>query len=162
MSELTQTSSTESGSRLRRVEDGVLLFLVGLLVVLSCAQILLRNLFELTYFWLEPLTRHLVLWSSFLGALVATREGQHIRIDAVLRLLPPIWRRRATTAGEIIAATVCALLGLIALRFVADERTYGGEIFLGLPQWSVQIIFPIVFLFMALRFLVAAWRRQHQ
>lgn len=155
-----ESEPTSPPSAVHRFEDLTLALLVGLLVILSCAQILLRNFLEITYFWLEPLTRLLVLWSSFLGALVATRESQHVRIDAVLRWLPGAWRHRATMAGELVAAGVCGFLGVIAARFVMDERSYGGTGLLDLPQWTLQLVFPITFLGMALRFALVAWRRQ--
>jgi len=160
MTDPSESGPTRPPSPTHRLEDLILTLLVGLLVILSCTQILLRNFLEITYFWIEPLTRLLVLWSSFLGALVATRESQHVRIDAVLRWLPAPWRLRATMAGELVAAGVCGLLGVIAARFVLDERTYGGTGLLDIPQWSLQLVFPVIFLGMALRFTIAAWRRQ--
>ncbi|MCB1566462.1 MAG: TRAP transporter small permease subunit, partial [Xanthomonadales bacterium] len=45
--------------------------------------------------WSEPVSRLLVLWLALLGGLAATREGKHIAIDALPRLLPPLWRRIA-------------------------------------------------------------------
>ena len=152
-------TSVPSTSRVQHFEDVALCVLVGLLVVLSCASILLRNGFGITFLWLDPMSRHLVLWSSFLGALVATREAQHIRIDAILHLLSDKGRRRATALSEALSAGICAFLAFIALRFVADERQYGGEVFLDLPQWWMHVIFPFVFGAMALRFAAAAWRR---
>lgn len=159
MTEPLESGPTRPPSPVHRLEDFILTLLVGLLVILSCTQILLRNFLEITYFWIEPLTRLLVLWSSFLGALVATRESQHVRIDAVLRWLPGAWRHRATMAGDLVAAGVCGFLSVIAARFVRDERSYGGTGLLDMPQWSLQMVFPIIFLGMALRFAITAWRR---
>ena len=73
---------------IHRLEDGLLFLLMSTLVLLSVAQIALRNAFGITFLWSEPLVRHLVLWCGFLGALIATRLDKHIRIDAVLLLLP--------------------------------------------------------------------------
>ncbi len=143
----------------RRPEEVALVVLVGCLLGLAFAQILMRNLFQITWFWADPLLRHLVLWSSFLGALVATRQDRHIRIDAVLRLVPPPWRPRVAALGDLVAAALCGVLAPIALRFVLDERAYGAEAFPGVPAWVAQLVFPAVFAGMALRFLVNGWRR---
>ncbi|MEE2832280.1 MAG: hypothetical protein VYD18_07960, partial [Candidatus Latescibacterota bacterium] len=56
---------------LHRLEEGVLVMLVGALLVLAFSQILLRNFLGITWLWGDPLVRHLVLWASFLGALIA-------------------------------------------------------------------------------------------
>jgi TRAP-type C4-dicarboxylate transport system permease small subunit len=159
MTETAEDGRSAPSSTLHRIEDGILFLLMGALVILSCAQILLRNWFDLSFLWVDPATRHLVLWASFLGALVASREAQHIRIDAVLRLLKPRSQRIATVLGDIVAASVCALLAYIALRFVADERQYGGSVFLDIPQWCLQTVFPLVFCGMAMRFLLAAYHQ---
>ena len=137
---------------LHRLEEGVLVLLVGSLLVLAFAQILLRNFLGITWLWGDPLVRHLVLWSSFLGALIATRLDRHIRIDAVLRLLPRRPRLVAAALGDAIAAAVCLILTPLAARFVIDEHDYGGDAFLGLPRWTLQLVFPIVFGGMGLRF----------
>jgi TRAP-type C4-dicarboxylate transport system permease small subunit len=137
---------------LHRLEEGVLVMLVGALLVLAFSQILLRNFLGITWLWGDPLVRHLVLWASFLGALIATREDRHIRIDAVLRLLPPRPRLVATALGDAVAAAICLILAPLAARFVIDEHDYGGDAFLGLPRWTLQLVFPFVFAGMGLRF----------
>ena len=143
----------------QRAEEAALVALVACLLCLAFAQILLRNLFQVTWFWADPLLRHLVLWSSFLGALIATREDRHIRIDAVLRLLPGRWRPAVGAAGDLAGAVLCGILSPIALRFVLDERAYGAEAFPGMPAWVAQVVFPGVFAGMSLRFLANGVRR---
>ncbi|MFH1568270.1 MAG: TRAP transporter small permease [Gemmatimonadota bacterium] len=146
-------------SLLRRLEDGLLVALVGVLLFLSFAQIVLRNLFAATPVWLDPLTRHLVMWTGFLGALVATREDKHIRIDAGLRLLSPPRRAQVLLVGEGVAAATCGWLAWVAVRFVADERTMGVAAFPGVPTWVAQLVFPLCFGLMACRYAVRAARR---
>ena len=137
--------SDVAASLLGRFEDGLLALVVTLLLALSFGQILLRNLFEITFPWTEPLTRHLVLWTGFLGALVATREDKHIRIDVLLRLLPHARRCWAEVVSDLVAAALCGTLSWVAVGFVADERRYGAAGLLGLPTWTLQLIFPLCF-----------------
>lgn len=147
----SDSAGSGTRSRLHRCEDALLAGLVCLLLLLACGQILLRNL-GITWMWAEPVVRHLVLWTSFQGALVATREDGHIRIDAALRLLPPAVRQGAAAVGESAAAIICLLLTPAAVRFVMDERDYGSELIPGLPRWVAQLVFPLVFGAMAVRF----------
>ena len=132
--------------------------LVTALVLLACGQILLRNIFSHSLFWADPAIRHLVLWTSMLGALLATRRDRHIKIDALTRFLPP---RRAALLHALtgaFAGLICGLLAWTSVAFIADERTYGGDAFLDLPTWQLQLIFPVSFGLMALHFLVRAGR----
>ena len=144
---------------LHRIEDLFLVSLVTGLVVLTCGQILLRNFFGLTFPGTESFVRHLVLWIGMAGALAATRLDKHIRIDAVLRLLPASHRRFALAAADLFTASLCALLTSIAWRFIGDEREFGALAFFSVPAWIAQICFPLAFGLMTLRFLHLAWWR---
>ncbi len=149
-----ERGSTPSLIRIHhRLEEGLLLVLMACMLLLAFGQIALRNLFDITILWADPLVRHLVLWTSFLGALIATRQGRHIRIDALWRILPPAGRRLAHMLTSLCSAVVCAVMSWVAVRFVADERTFGDVGLFDLPVWLFQLVFPLTFGLMALRFL---------
>ena len=61
MTETAEDGRSAPSSTLHRIEDGILFLLMGALVILSCAQILLRNWFDISFLWVDPATRHLVL-----------------------------------------------------------------------------------------------------
>ena len=44
-----------------------------------------RNIFGAGIVWIDPLLRVLVLWVAIAGAVVATRNDNHIRIDYFTR-----------------------------------------------------------------------------
>ena len=144
---------------LHRLEDLVLILLVVCLLVLTCGQILLRNFFSLTFLGSENLVRHLVLWIAMSGALLATRLDKHIRIDAVLRLVPDRIRTISLSCADAFAAAICALLTSISWRFVLDEQEFGGLAFFDVPAWIAQLCFPLAFGLMSIRFLSHAWHR---
>lgn len=137
---------------LHRLEDSVLCLLMTSLILLAFGQIALRNLFGISFLWSEPLIRHLVLWCSFLGALIACRMDKHIRIDAV-QLLRGRWKQVAELAASLTSASVCALLTWVACQFIANERAYGGEGLFDLPTWILLLVFPLTFGLMTLRYL---------
>lgn len=158
------TRHTAGGRKavLHHLEEGFLVLLVVALIMLASAQILLRNFLDVTWLWADPLIRHLVLWASFVGALIATRDDRHIRIDAGLRLLPVRGRRIVAALGDSIAGAICLTLTPFAVRFVMDERVHGGDALLELPRWILQLVFPLVFGGMGLRFCARAARRFHR
>ncbi len=143
---------------LQKLEEGLLVLSMSAMLLLAFAQILLRNLFSITLLWADPLLRLLLLWTGFLGALIATRQGRHIRIDALLRLAPARWRWLLEGLGEGFSSLVCAALTWVAIRFLLDERQAGTTGVWGLPAWELQLIFPLTFGGMALRFASQAGR----
>ena len=142
-----------------RIEDGVLAFLTFSLVLLAVGEILLRNLFGLTLLWGDPAIRHLVLWAGFVGAAVAARNGRHLRIDAVLRALPPRLRGWVDGIGSLFSCGICFLLCHLAVRFVNDERTFGAAGDLVVATWVLQLIFPVTFAILAFRFGIQGFRK---
>lgn len=136
------------------IEEAFLVLLMSTLILVACGQILLRYFFEVTLFWADPLIRHMVLWCGFLGALIAVRTEKHIRIDAILRLLPTRQRLYLDRISNFISACICGLLSWISVRFIMDEFNFATRTFFDLPTWKLQLIFPITFICMCIRFLI--------
>jgi C4-dicarboxylate transporter, DctQ subunit len=135
-----------------QLEDGLLVLCMAILLFLSIGQIALRNTLSLTLPWADPFIRHLVLWIGLLGALGATRHDKHVKIDALQRLLPPKIKASTTVITHLFSTAICALLAHHAWRFVADERAYSTLAFAGIAAWKVQLVFPIVFAALSLRY----------
>lgn len=137
---------------LHRLEDGLLVGLLALTIVLGGLQIALRNVFETGIDWVEPMLRYGVLWLGLLGALVASRENRHISIDILSRWL----KGRALTASRLLTfgftAAVCGVLAWHGGRFIALELEYPSGGFAGIPSWVLALILPACFGLMALRF----------
>ena len=144
-------------SRLHRLEDWVLTVLVVGLVVLAGAQILLRNVFEAGLSWADPLLRAMVLWSAMLGALVATREQQHIGLDFLARFSHGALRRGAHVCASLFAAALCGAMAWYSVDLVQLDLGGGGKGAAGLPAWALESIMPLGFGLMALRFLLRAF-----
>src|SRR5262249_28450099 len=107
------------------LENALLVALLGFLIVFSFAQIVLRNVFSIGITWGDGLTRVVVLWLALLGALAASRDGRHIRMNAVLQWLPPKVQVVAGVGSDLFAAAVSAVLAYLAFVFVRDSRGYG-------------------------------------
>lgn len=150
---------TRAVAWLHRLEDLLLALLLGAMILIASSQILLRNLFDWSFAWGDPLTRLLVLWVGLLGALAATRENRHISIDVLSHLLPPRGRAASQALGSLFAAAVCAVVAWYASAFVWDERVGGGAGLLGLPEWLLHAVVPAGFALIALRYLLLAAAR---
>ncbi|MBE0509775.1 MAG: TRAP transporter small permease [Gammaproteobacteria bacterium] len=139
---------------IRFIEESLITLLLSAMVLLAGTQILLRNLFDSGLYWADPVLRLLVLWLTMLGALLATRHNQHIRIDLLSRYLSPNWRQINDSIGLLFSSAVCAILAWHSLRFVYAEYLDGSTLFGSLPLWLGQLILPLGFALMALRFAI--------
>jgi TRAP-type C4-dicarboxylate transport system permease small subunit len=136
---------------------GITLLLVSM-VVLSLVQIVLRNVFETGFVWLDPLLRHGVLWLGFLGAMLATAEDRHISVDALSRLLHGQTSHAVHATLRVAAAGVALALANACYLLARAELEFESVSFLGIPTWALMSIMPWGLVVMSYRFVVSAWR----
>lgn len=136
-----------------RVEQSLLVVLLSALILIAFSQIILRNLFSTGIAWGDALVRSLVLWTGFIGATVAAREGQHISIDIVSRWLSPKGKKIVAIIIHAFSFSICCFLAFAAMKFIQNELQMKSIIFLGIPSWILEIILPVTFVIMAFRYL---------
>lgn len=142
----------------RRIEDALLITALLALLCLSITQITTRNLFDTGWIWGDQLVRVLVLWVGLLGAVVASREDYHLRIDLLPRLLGTLGRRVQSTFVHLFTAAVCAVIAWHATRFMLDERAFGSTGIAAVPGWVLTTVIPAAFALMCVRHAGHAWR----
>ena len=140
--------------RLHRVEDILIAVLLLGTLGLALFQIVLRNALGTGFIWGDALVRVLVLWIGMAGAMAATRERKHIHIDVLTRFLPPGLRRAAARLTTAFAAAVCMVACGFSLKFVWFEYVAGDLAFGRIPFWICELILPLGFAVIALRYLI--------
>jgi TRAP-type C4-dicarboxylate transport system permease small subunit len=126
---------------------------VGMLC-LAVMQIVLRNFFEAGVIWADSLLRMLILWIALLGAMVATRERNHINIDAISRYFPTVSQKLIDSVVALLSALICATAGWYAYLFVRMEFEDQSMAFAAVPTWTTEVIIPLAFFVMAIRFAI--------
>lgn len=137
---------------LHRIEDGVLVLLLLAMIVLAGFDILARTLFGGGVVWVQPLLRVMVLWLGLLGALLATRSREHIAIDLINRLAGPQTKRWLAVLTSAFAAFICLVIAWHAQAFVRFAFEFGDVAFGRVPAWPLQLVIPLSFALMGLRF----------
>lgn len=143
------------------IEDSLLISLLIGMIVLASGQIFLRNFFDIGFIWIDPLLRVMVMWTGLIGATVASRDNKHIRIDLIGRYLP----RRTNLVLQIFVglfvAFVCIVIGWSAGQWVWMDFKDAFPAFAGIPGWWLEIIIPIAFALIAIRYLAHSviWTR---
>lgn len=140
----------------QRLEEGFLCLLLTLMIVLACLQIVLRGVFSGGLLWIDPLLRHMVLWSGLFGAAAATGKGKHIALDVASYLIPAPLTPWLRLLIHLFSAVVAVVLTWAAVIFVNNEMDFGGTSLLSIPSWCWNLVFPLAFALIGLRFLVEA------
>jgi TRAP-type C4-dicarboxylate transport system permease small subunit len=137
---------------LGRVEKFLVGAMLSVMILLAFSQILLRNAFSTGISWGDPLVRYLVLWVGFIGASLATKEGKHITIEIFSRWFAGHGSLYLKAISNLVSAFVCGLLTFAGWTFVQNEAQMGATTFLGIPAWIPQVIIPVTFALITLRF----------
>jgi TRAP-type C4-dicarboxylate transport system permease small subunit len=143
-------------------EDLLLALLVSALLLLAVTQIGLRMFFHTGLDWAEPVSRVGVLWLAMLAALGAARTRRHIAIDALPKILSPLWRRIVWIVAQTATAVICAMLAWYSYGMCQMERSAPAVFVPGIPSWWPMVIMPAGFALMSLRFVVAAFGPPHE
>jgi len=143
---------------IHRFEDFALIGALVTMLAIALMQIVLRNFFDAGILWAETFARVLVLWLAMLGAMVATREQNHINIDVLSRYLPEIPLQIIRVLTALAAAVICGLAAYHCYEFVLFEYEDETIAFAQVPNWLCQSIIPIGFGVMSLRFIVQSFK----
>ncbi|MBW1677956.1 MAG: TRAP transporter large permease subunit [Deltaproteobacteria bacterium] len=116
-----------------RTEDAILAIALLLMALIPVVELVGRTWFSTGIPGATEYLQHLTLWIGFLGAMLATREGKHLRIAVAMSWLPPGVSRVVDCLGGFISAAVCTGLFGASLQLVVAEAP-------GLPSWTAKII----------------------
>ena len=135
-----------------RVEQILIAALLTVMILLAFWQIVLRNFFATGIDWGDSLVRYLVVWVGFIGAAIATKESKHITIDVLSRWITGKGRGALQIISHLSSAVVCGLLAWAGIKFIWFEAQMGGRTFFNLPIWVPELIIPVTFGLMTLRY----------
>lgn len=119
-----------------------------------------------TYGWNAGFSAVLLMYVAFLGASMATRDGRHIRVDAIRKALKGPGYHLYEAVSLFVTILFTAFLFWMAKDYVgllASSSVVHADS--GLPQWIVAAPIASAFFFITCRFTVqlfyavGAWRR---
>ena len=140
--------------RLHRAEDVLLVVLLTVMILLASTQIMLRNFFDSGIIWIDPMLRVLVLWLGLIGATVATRNNKHIRIDLLSRYFERNTNRLIQSIVGQVSAWTCLVVGWYGFKWIHLDYQDGMTSFIGIPAWMLEVIIPVSFSLIGLRYLI--------
>lgn len=162
---------TDKLLRLVRALVAVIGVLSGVLLVasvaLNFANVVGRYFFNASIPWAEEAMLFLMVGCVFLGNGVVAWSGRQIRMDVVVRMLPPKVREALDLFSELvflITAVTIVIFAWPVIRDLAefDQRSQAADFPLAIPQAMVPIGLSIMAFLVAVRLLVPQRRRKSQ
>jgi C4-dicarboxylate transporter DctQ subunit len=157
--------------RLVRALVAVIGVLSGVLLVasvaLNFANVVGRYFFNASIPWAEEAMLFLMVGCVFLGNGVVAWSGRQIRMDVVVRMLPPKVREALDLFSELVFLITAVTIVIFAWPVVRDlaefdQRSQAADFPLAIPQAMVPIGLSIMAFLVAVRLLVPQRRRTSQ
>src|SRR3954469_11459277 len=104
----------------RMVEVPVAL-LTALEVLILLAGVISRYVFHRPFTWSDELASILFLWLAMLGAVVAFRRGEHMRMSTLVARASPNWRTFFEAFAVAVAVAFLALVLYPTFEYALDE-----------------------------------------
>ena len=139
---------------IRFVESGLLVLLLSSMILLAAYQVIARNFFDTGILWGDSLVRVLVLWVTFIGATIASRNDEHIRIDLLTRFTgerSSLWLDRFRS---LFTAFIAGVFAWFSFDFVRLDYEDGIIAFASVPAWVCELVMPIGAALICLRYLI--------
>jgi TRAP-type C4-dicarboxylate transport system permease small subunit len=128
------------------VENFLVCTCLAVATLVAIAQVLLRAIFNIHLWWGEETIVYLIIYSTFLGAIITLRHNEHIAVKVFEPFLGRIGRRRMDILGILVTIAYLAIVG-----FFAPFSTSTVTPTLKLPLWVVEFSVPLGFTLMLLR-----------
>lgn len=137
----------------------LLQFLVGVImigaVLVNFANVVGRYVFLHPFVWAEEVMQFLNIWVVMLGAAVITRNGTHLRMDAVYNLASPSVRRVLDTLTNLLALAVLLYvivqsLQMIRMLAATGQRSVIARVPMNLMYAAIPVGFGCAIFFLLL------------
>ncbi|MBI4573015.1 MAG: TRAP transporter small permease [candidate division NC10 bacterium] len=116
---------------LRTLENSAVAVLLGLVCAVTATQVVFRFVLKAPLAWSDELGTFSFVWFALLGGAIGVREGAHIGVDALVRVIPTRHRIRISLGSLVLVQVFLACLiklGLDLLLRIGDQRSSGLQI----------------------------------
>jgi C4-dicarboxylate transporter DctQ subunit len=176
-----QTGSTGVlGRVVNDLEEGLIALLLGLMTLITFANVIARYVFNSNILWALETTVFLFAWLVLIGASYCVKKNAHLGVDVVLAMLPGGVRRLVGLFAVACCLAFCVLLLIGSwqywlpfagkqvwyevndipmpgfLRFI-EPLMNEGEAYEKLPRFIPYFALPLGICLLTFRFLQAGW-----
>lgn len=131
------------------------MILVGILI--NVANVIGRYLFLEPIIWAEEIMIYIMVWTVFIGAILVTYEGQHLKMDVFSVMLPSPYKEIINFIAVASFLLVCIYVIpnnwiVVELMFNNDQRSVVAEVPMVIPHFALLAGFCLMFIGLVVRF----------
>ena len=135
----------------------VIAALILISIALNFANVIGRYVFFSPIIWAEEAMIFIMVWCVFIGAVVVTWEGRHLRMDLLANAIPSPWREIVNfiaAAGFLLVAGLVASQSWLAVSLFAElgQKSTTAGVPMLIPHSALLIGFALMAVCVAVRF----------
>lgn len=178
---MTSVSLSRVGAVVDNIEQTSIALCMGLMTLITFANVVARYLFNSNILWALELTVFLFAWLVLMGASYGVKKHVHIGVDVVINMMPPRGKQ-ITAAIALVACLAFSIMLLIgSWKYwypIATERAWletddipmpemlqflsgwlnEGERYEKLPRFIPYLALPLGMALLTFRFLQLGWK----
>ena len=125
---------------------------LALATLIAITQVLLRTIFDIHLYWSEETIVYLIIYSTFIGAIVTLRHNEHISINVFEPFVGKVGKRRMEILGVSVMIVYLVIVGFFAWMLLFEPFSSATVTpTLKLPLWVVELAVPLGLTLMLLR-----------
>ena len=142
------------------VEEWTLVTILLGLALLTFVQVFCRYVLNFSFTWMEELARYLAVFIAFLGASLGVKYGTHFSMDLVYeRVSSDRFRHGLKVIVNVLSVVLFLIVAWYGWEQAMKLRKFGVlTSALELPKYWAYLPIPFFSVFMALRFLLLAFK----
>jgi TRAP-type C4-dicarboxylate transport system permease small subunit len=126
-------------------------------IAINFANVVGRYVFFSPIVWAEEVMIFIMIWCVFIGAVLVTWDGRHLRMDLLANGIPEPWRMAVNLIASLGFLVVAALVvtqswEVVSLFARLGQRSTTAGVPMVIPHSAVLIGFALMFLCVAVRF----------
>ena len=127
------------------IEDWLTVIVMGLLALITFANVLVRYFTNQSFAWTEEFSVFLMIVLALVAGSAAVARNQHIRIEYFADSGPLSRQKALARFGAAMVFILFALIAVLSVRTLWDDIRYGETSpGIGVPQWWYTVWLPVL------------------
>lgn len=142
---------------IERVEEGLLVLLMAVMVVVAFVNVVTRYLIRFSLAFTEEIVVSMFVWLTLLGTAIAFRQGAHLGFSFIVDRCPKAVQRITIWLAALLGVVLFGFLIYFGIGQIQSERQLGTTSeSLAIPQWWYTAGIPVFGLLIIARILEGA------